>query len=89
MNSTSLQVTKVNQVLLKKKRKARRRRLKGKRGRGTAQDDKPHILGTIQRNGMVIIRMIDNVQKMMTGMVSMKSMSIQWEGLQWKGFGLY
>lgn len=37
--------------------------MKGKRGRGTAQDDKTPVLGMIQRNGMVIIRMIDNVQR--------------------------
>lgn len=47
----------------KKKRKARRRRLKGKRGRGTAAEDKPPILGMIQRNGSVIIRMLENVQR--------------------------
>ena len=48
---------------LKKKRKPRRRRLKGKRGRGTAADDKPPVLGMIQRNGSVIIRMLNNVQR--------------------------
>jgi hypothetical protein len=32
--------------------------LKGKRGRGTAQEDKPPILGMIQRNGLVIIEML-------------------------------
>ena len=37
--------------------------MKGKRGRGTAQDDKPPVLGMIQRNGCVIIRMLDNVQR--------------------------
>jgi transposase-like protein len=36
--------------------------LKGKRGRGTAQEDKPPILGMIQRNGLVIIEMLENVQ---------------------------
>ncbi len=63
MNCTSLQVIKANPVRLKKKRKPRRRRLKGKRGRGTAADDKPPVLGMIQRNGSVIIRMLDNVQR--------------------------
>ena len=37
--------------------------MKGKRGRGTAQDDKPPVLGMIQRNGIVMIRMLDNVQR--------------------------
>ena len=37
--------------------------MKGKRGRGTAQDDKPPVLGMIQRSGSVIIRMLDNVQR--------------------------
>jgi transposase len=37
--------------------------LKGKRGRGTAQEDKPPVLGMIQRNGCVIIRMLDNVKR--------------------------
>lgn len=37
--------------------------MKGKRGRGTAQEDKPPVLGMIQRNGSVIIRMLDNVQR--------------------------
>jgi transposase-like protein len=50
-------------IKLKKKRKPRRRRLKGKRGRGTAAEDKPPILGMIQRNGCVRIWMLDNVQR--------------------------
>jgi transposase len=37
--------------------------LKGKRGRGTAQDDKVPVLGMIQRNGFVIIRALENVQR--------------------------
>ena len=37
--------------------------MKGRRGRGTAQQDKPPILGMIQRGGMVCIKMLDNVQK--------------------------
>jgi transposase-like protein len=36
--------------------------LKGRRGRGTAAQDKPPIFGMIQRNGCVLIRMLDNVQ---------------------------
>ena len=63
MNSISLLDIKANPVRLKKKRKARRRRLKGKRGRGTAADDKPPVLGMIQRNVSVVIRMLDNVKR--------------------------
>ena len=44
-------------------RKGRRRRLKGKRGRGTLAEDKPPILGLLQRNGEVVIRMLPNVQQ--------------------------
>jgi transposase len=33
----------------------RRRRLKGKRGRGTLEDEKPPVFGMIQRDGEVVI----------------------------------
>lgn len=46
-----------------KGRSGRCRRLKGARGRGTADKDKPPILGIFQRGGEVIIRMLDNVQQ--------------------------
>jgi hypothetical protein len=36
-------------------RKGRRRRLKGKRGRGTLAGDKPPVLGFLQRNGEVVL----------------------------------
>jgi transposase-like protein len=36
--------------------------LKGKRGRGTAAGDKPPVLGLLQRNGCVSIKMLENVQ---------------------------
>ena len=39
-------------------REGRRRRLKGKRGRGTLADEKPPILGLLQRTGDVMIRLI-------------------------------
>lgn len=41
----------------------RRRRLKGKRGRGTLAAEKPPILGMIQRGGQVAIAMLENVQQ--------------------------
>ena len=44
-------------------RKPRRRRLKGKRGRGTLAGDKPPVLGLLQRDGEVVIRMLPNVQQ--------------------------
>ena len=44
-------------------RPGRRRRLKGKRGRGTLANDKPPVLGLIQRTGEVVIRMLPNVQQ--------------------------
>jgi transposase-like protein len=44
-------------------RKGRRRRLKGARGRGTLAGEKPPVLGLIQRDGEVCIRMLPNVQQ--------------------------
>ena len=44
-------------------RKGRRRRLKGKRGRGTLAGEKPPVLGLIQRDGDVMICMLPNVQQ--------------------------
>ncbi len=37
--------------------------MKGKRGRGTAAEDKPPILGLIARGGLVRIWMLENVQR--------------------------
>lgn len=44
-------------------RKGRRRRLKGQRGRGTLANEKPPILGMVQRGGELIMRMLPNVQQ--------------------------
>ena len=44
-------------------RKPRRRRLKGKRGRRTIQDDKCPVLGLVQRGGLVKLTVIPNVQQ--------------------------
>jgi len=44
-------------------RTGRRRRLKGKRGRGTLAKDKPPVLGLLQRDGEVVIHMLPNVQQ--------------------------
>ena len=51
------------QSVAAKGRSGRRRRLKGPRGRSTAQKDKPPIFGMIERGGKVLIRMLDNVQQ--------------------------
>ncbi len=51
------------EIVAKLGREGRRRRLKGKRGRGTLADEKPPILGLLQRTGEVVIRMLPNVQQ--------------------------
>lgn len=43
-------------------RKGRRRKLRGKRGRGTLEGEKPPVFGMLQRNGEVVIQMVPNVQ---------------------------
>ncbi len=47
----------------KQGRRGRRRRLKGARGRGTLEKEKPPIFGMIQRGGAVAIRMVEHVQQ--------------------------
>jgi transposase-like protein len=44
-------------------RSGRRRRLKGKRGRGTLDSEKPPVLGMIQRGGEVVLHLLANVQQ--------------------------
>jgi transposase-like protein len=44
-------------------RPGRRRKLRGKRGRGTLEGEKPPVLGLLQRNGEVVIQMVPNVQQ--------------------------
>jgi transposase-like protein len=44
-------------------RAPRRNRLKAKRGRGTLEGEKPPVLGMVQRNGQVVIKMLANVQQ--------------------------
>ena len=51
------------QRVLKRKRPARKRRLKGKRGRGTAADEKNPVLGMVARNGMLRIDVVSNVKR--------------------------
>jgi transposase-like protein len=52
-----------SKIVAKLGREGRRRRLKGKRGRGTLADEKPPILGLLQRTGEVVIQMLPNVQQ--------------------------
>jgi transposase-like protein len=44
-------------------RAGRRRKLRGKRGRGTLEGEKPPVLGMLQRGGEVVIQMVPNVQQ--------------------------
>jgi len=37
--------------------------LKGARGRGTMQNEKPPVLGFIQRGGQLVLNLLDNVQQ--------------------------
>lgn len=47
----------------KKGRKARRRRLKGKRGRGTKESEKPPVMGLLARSGLVKLFLLENVKR--------------------------
>jgi transposase-like protein len=44
-------------------RPPRRRRLKGARGRGTLETDKPPVLGLLQRDGNLVLHLLPNVQQ--------------------------
>ncbi len=46
-----------------KGRKGRRNRLKGVRGRGTLEIEKPLIFGMIARGGQAVIRVLENMQQ--------------------------
>lgn len=46
-----------------KEREGRRNRLKGARGRGTKESEKPPVFGMIQRDGEVVINLLDNVRQ--------------------------
>lgn len=51
------------EIVAKLGRAGRRRRLKGKRGRGTLADEKPPILGMVHRKGAVVIAVLPNGQR--------------------------
>lgn len=50
------------QAVAQKGRQGRRRALKGKRGRGTLEAEKPPVLGMIERHGLLVLHMLPNVQ---------------------------
>ncbi len=47
----------------KANRKPRRRKLKGKRGRGTSAEEKNPVLGFVERGGLVRLQVVDNVKQ--------------------------
>lgn len=51
------------EIVQQQARPGRRRRLKGARGRGTLATEKPPVFGLIQRDGEVVIQMLQNVQQ--------------------------
>ena len=51
------------QAVAQKGREGRRNRLKGARGRGTLEKEKPPVFGMIQRCGKVVIRILANVRQ--------------------------
>ncbi len=50
-------------AVAKNGRPGRRNRLKGARGRGTLEKEKPPVFGMIQRGGEVVIQLLANVQQ--------------------------
>ena len=44
-------------------RKGRRRRLKGHRDQGSSASEKPPILGLVQRNGPLVLPVLNNVKQ--------------------------
>lgn len=51
------------EAVKEKGREGRRNRLKGARGRGSLEKEKPPVLGLIQRGGDVVLSMVDNVKQ--------------------------
>ena len=49
--------------VIKAGRKPLRRRLKGKRGRGTSADEKNPVFGIVQTGGLVSLKVLPNVQQ--------------------------
>ena len=55
------------EVVKKKRRKGRRRRLKGKGGRGTLEKERPPVFGMIQRGGQVVITIVFPTKVLVVG----------------------
>ncbi len=51
------------EVVKSKERTGRRRRLKGKGGRGTLEQERPPVFGMIARGGQVVIKLLANVKQ--------------------------
>ena len=51
------------EAVAQKGREGRRNRLRGARGRGTLEKEKPPVFGMIQRCGLVVIQMLPNVRQ--------------------------
>ena len=49
------------EVVKRKSRQSRRRRLQGKSGRGTIEKERPPVFGMMQRGGQVVINLLANV----------------------------
>jgi transposase-like protein len=52
-----------HEVVQALQRGGRRRKLRGKRGRGTMDSERPPVLGLLQRNGEVVLHLLPNVQQ--------------------------
>jgi transposase len=52
--------------------------LKGERGRGTLEKEKPPIFGMIQRTGEVVIRMLEDVKQVTIGPLIRKTRLPEW-----------
>ena len=51
------------EVVKKKGRKGRRRRLKGQCGRGTLEKERPPVFGMMQRGGQVVLKLLATVKQ--------------------------
>jgi len=73
------------EIVRKLGRTGRRRRLKGARGRGTLDKEKPPIFGLFQRNGEVALQMLPNVQQATIHPIIMSTVK---PGSQWEVAGV-
>ena len=64
-----------SKAVKEKGREGRRNRLKGARGRGTLEKEKPPIFGMMERGGEVIIQMLENVRQKTIAPIIQSTMS--------------